>query len=736
VRERLNRLRPRADDPPERVRRRRRAATILGSLAAVGLLLSLLLGYAWRAVFDSDQFANRAAHALESDPVRTLAAEKLTDEVILRAAPDVIAARPLIESAASSIVGGNAFTSLFRSGVRDVHRSVFSGERDTVTLTVANAAVVLEAALRALDPKLAPRLPDPKRVELVEAEIGTVTGDLTRTAHSLRLAAFVLAGLTLALLAVAVATSPDRRRLAVQTGVAVAGAAVLLLVAYGVGRALALRQLDDPDARAAAGAVWNAYLLDLRNATLVLAGAGAVTAAAAASLIRPVAVEEPIVRAWRAVMIEPDSTVLRWLRTVLLVATGLLVLFEREVLLQLALTLAGVYLLYKGLESGLRLVARGPEQRPAPGGAPAGPVESPSPRPHGGRRRIAVAVVAGLLIVAGVASFVGSGGASAPDPELRACNGHAELCDRPFDQVVLPATHNSMSAPLPGWFSSQQDRPIDRQLEDGVRGFLIDTHYGVKLENGRVKTDLEDAQNVARQQYADELGPKAVDSALEIRDKLGFAGGGEREIFLCHTFCELGATKFASVLEDLRDFLSNNPHEVVVVVNQDAVEPADVVRAFDDAGLTEFVYRGGVAGPWPTLEEMIERNERLVVLAEERAGTAPWYQLAYGEAVQETPFSFSKAADLTERSRVDETCKPNRGPRSAPLMLINHWVSTDPAPLPSNAKKVNARDPLLRRAKRCEEVRGRVPNLVAVDFYRQGELVRVVDELNEHGGAD
>ena len=35
-----------------------------------------------------------------------------------------------------------------------------------------------------------------------------------------------------------------------------------------------------------------------------------------------------------------------------------------------------------------------------------------------------------------------------------------------------------MSAPLPGWFSSEQDRPIAAQLDAGIRGLLLDTHYG------------------------------------------------------------------------------------------------------------------------------------------------------------------------------------------------------------------------------------------------------------------
>ena len=51
-----------------------------------------------------------------------------------------------------------------------------------------------------------------------------------------------------------------------------------------------------------------------------------------------------------------------------------------------------------------------------------------------------------------------------------ACDGHAELCDRPLNEVALPATHNSMSVPLPGWYSADAGAPIGAQLHDGIRG--------------------------------------------------------------------------------------------------------------------------------------------------------------------------------------------------------------------------------------------------------------------------
>jgi hypothetical protein len=287
-----------------------------------------------------------------------------------------------------------------------------------------------------------------------------------------------------------------------------------------------------------------------------------------------------------------------------------------------------------------------------------------------------------------------------------------------------------MSVPLPGWYSSEQDHPIADQLRAGVRGLLIDTHYADKLRNGRFRTELGSDKDVAKRTGQDGVSPDAVAAAMRIRDRLGFSGKGERGMYLCHTFCELGATPLSSVLDDLHDFLVANPDEVVVVINQDYVTPKDFVGAVDDAGLGGMAYRGPFTGEWPTLRQMIDRNQRVVFLAENHAGAAPWYQLAYGGITEETPYTFKSAKKLTDPATLANTCRANRGTKGAPMFLMNHWVSTDPFPRPSDAAKVNAYEPLLARARKCEQVRDHITNLVAINFYREGDVFGVVDTLN------
>ena len=83
---------------------------------------------------------------------------------------------------------------------------------------------------------------------------------------------------------------------------------------------------------------------------------------------------------------------------------------------------------------------------------------------------------------------------------------------------------------------------------DGVRGLLIDTHYGFDTPRG-VATDLAH-DSKSRAKIEGEVGPAFVATAERLRTRIGYEGGGTREIFLCHAFCEVGATVSVEALDD------------------------------------------------------------------------------------------------------------------------------------------------------------------------------------------
>jgi hypothetical protein len=334
-------------------------------------------------------------------------------------------------------------------------------------------------------------------------------------------------------------------------------------------------------------------------------------------------------------------------------------------------------------------------------------------------------VVAALIVVvaggAGAYWIIRQDRAPVETAVIEACNGHPELCDRRFNEVALATTHNSMSAgDIAEWMFPNQQKGIRTQLEDGIRGFLIDVHYGVPVGD-RIKTILDDEVNAVAK-YEEAMGKEAVEAAMRMRDRMVGEESGARDVYLGHGFCELGSTRFVDALEQVYEFLVMNPGEVIVIMIQDeGVKPEDVADCFERSGLIRLVYRGAAAAPWPTLREMVESDQRVLVLAENNAEGVPWYHLAT-DVYQETPYRFLDPSEFSNR--------PGRGGTKGSLLLMNHWIESTPTPKPSNAEIVNAYDFLLARARACRKERGMIPNLVAVDFYRSGDLLRVVDALN------
>jgi hypothetical protein len=295
------------------------------------------------------------------------------------------------------------------------------------------------------------------------------------------------------------------------------------------------------------------------------------------------------------------------------------------------------------------------------------------------------------------------------------------LASRPEIAARIPDDVSAVvGADIPTWMFANQERGIVEQLQDGIRAILIDAHPAVPV-GGKVKTLLDD-EGAAVASYEEAIGKEGVDAAMRIRDRLVGGTEGPQDVYLCHGFCEHGALAVIPMLANIRSFLVTHPNDVLIIVIQDeGVPPEEIERCFKESGLIDFVYRGVAAPPWPTLREMVSGDQRVLVMAEHNSEGVPWYHDAF-EVMQETPYRFHDPSEFS--------CEPNRGGTSGSLLLLNHWIETPPNPLPSNAKIVNAYDFLLGRARQCEKERGRIPNVIAVDFYSTGGLFDVVNTLN------
>lgn len=264
-----------------------------------------------------------------------------------------------------------------------------------------------------------------------------------------------------------------------------------------------------------------------------------------------------------------------------------------------------------------------------------------------------------------------------PDlPPPRACNGDPALCDRTFDRVAFPCTHNAFSSTDAGFsaINANQNFGLARQLADGVRCMMLDV------------TD----------------------------------DGGETA--LCHGPCALGSLDHREQLQLIAAFLDANPDELLTIIYQDDVSVERIVADLEAVGLGARVYTHATGEPWPTLAAMIDADTRLFVTAESGGPPPAWFHHVW-DLVWDTPYSFKSADEFN--------CDLNRGSVDNDLFLVNHWVNT-PIDTPSEdgAKEVNAFDVLYGRATQCQREAGQLPNFLAVDFYDHGDLFAAVRALN------
>lgn len=260
--------------------------------------------------------------------------------------------------------------------------------------------------------------------------------------------------------------------------------------------------------------------------------------------------------------------------------------------------------------------------------------------------------------------------ASAPG----ACNGSAALCDRRVDEVVFATTHNAMSSVDDGWIAPNQTHPVVTQLRAGVRGLMLDTHAN-----------------------ADGLPS------------------------LCHGSCGFGQKPLSEGLREIATFLRCNPREVITIIFEAYITPAETDAAFKESGLIDFVRAQPLGQAWPKLGELIDKDERLIALTDDPAGEPAYYHHVWDYA-WDTPYAAATPDELK--------CEVGRGDAKNALFIFNHFL-TKPTADQKLAEQVNHNPFFINRTQSCATMTGDLPNFVTVDFYDIGDLFDVVTTLND-----
>ncbi|EMD37769.1 hypothetical protein CERSUDRAFT_105671 [Gelatoporia subvermispora B] len=287
-------------------------------------------------------------------------------------------------------------------------------------------------------------------------------------------------------------------------------------------------------------------------------------------------------------------------------------------------------------------------------------------------------------------------GARIPQRRATICNGHAELCDRPYGNVTFLGAHDSFafsSDPLA--LAADQRVNLTQQLDLGVRMLQAQSHIF------------------------------------------------ENELKFCHTSKILlfdGGT-VQDYLTTVNGWLEENPNEVLTFLftNPDGASLSGMWEpAFQASGITDLVYTPPqvpmAIGDWPTLGDLIDNGTRVIVFLDAGADTdrSVPFILPEFEMIWETPFD---STDPTFPCSVNRTA----GPLSTAdhMSLNNHFLDINVLNSgilisdPTDAPTTNGVPSILANAAGCAPLASnRNPNFILLDFANIGNGTQAVDQLN------
>jgi hypothetical protein len=272
-----------------------------------------------------------------------------------------------------------------------------------------------------------------------------------------------------------------------------------------------------------------------------------------------------------------------------------------------------------------------------------------------------------------------------------ACNGLEVLCDRTYDEVTFPETHNAFSTHEDGIYypAANHQTGLTAQWNAGMRAFMIDTHYET-LGDERIET--------VRLCHGD--------------DDRGFSP------------CSYGNVDAETWLVDLKQLMEGSPNDVVTLLVENYVQPDHLQSVFENAGVYESLFFHSMNTPWPTLGEMIDAETPLVAFWEQSSDPAhPWIH---------DFLTHSWTTNFAEENTEDMNCDPLRGDPEQAVYHMNNWLR---GPLglsdPSRGDEANNIDFLVERATECWIQHGKRPTFIAVDWWEDGDVVAAALAVNQ-----
>lgn len=287
--------------------------------------------------------------------------------------------------------------------------------------------------------------------------------------------------------------------------------------------------------------------------------------------------------------------------------------------------------------------------------------------------------------------------------DTTACNNSPSLCGKAYNQITHMGAHDS--------------------------SFLRDESTG---------------NSIAGNQFFN--ATRALNSGLRLLQAQVHGENGTLQ--LCHTTCSLlDAGPLQEWLGAIKHWMDTNPNEVVTVllVNSDSVDVATYGQAFEASGISTYGYTQKSAtatGDWPTLQEMISADTRLVTFISNITPSSSYpYLLDEFTYVFETPFEVTSLSGFN--CTLDRPSSPDSAAAaisSNMLPLMNHFLYseiTSSILIPAvsdidttNSPSTTTTGALGLHAETCAKEWGVNPVFVLVDFFDHGPAIDTADALN------
>jgi hypothetical protein len=207
------------------------------------LLLGVLGIYLHRTLYNQQVFTERMTSVLQQPATQTALATEVTD-VVIQQVPKAVIARPIIQSAAQTVVAEPAFTSIIVAALGKLHQALLNPETANLVFTVEGLPQLLEQTIQPYNAEIAAKVGAAASTQLAKIPNLGPAFRVIQLGADLGPVSYIIAILGLVLLAVAALIAPARRKGVIAgcltfgiTGITLA--IVLNLADWGLGMATA-----------------------------------------------------------------------------------------------------------------------------------------------------------------------------------------------------------------------------------------------------------------------------------------------------------------------------------------------------------------------------------------------------------------------------------------------------------------------------------------------------------------